>query len=234
MGMAPKYPDWNKGSVSVSPVRRILSLMINGYLAISTIVIFVLYFFSAGQVDTELFGFHGTQNLIFYTVDSNILMSLCGIFMIVFLLRRKERLARPWSLFILASAVSVSVTFVTVALFLAPGMAHSGRGYFTLFQDDNLFFHFLNPVLGCVDFIWFIPHRKFTVRECFFGIIPTAVYAVVYVLNVVILETWPDIYNFTFGGHKGLAPVVVLVMLALAFAIALLLTRLHNRAGRHH
>ena len=216
----------------MSRTRKILSLIINSYLAISTIVIFVLYFFSAGQVDTQLFGFHGTQNLIFYTVDSNILMALCGILMIVFLLRGKEKLARPGSLFILAATVSVGVTFATVALFLSPGMALSGRGYFSLFQGDNLFFHFLNPVLGCIDFIWFIPHRKFTVRECFYGIIPTAIYAVVYVLNVVILETWPDIYNFTFGGHKGLAPVVVIVMLALAFAIALLLTRLHNRAGR--
>lgn len=218
----------------MSHTKKVLSLIVNIYLAVSTIVIFILYFFRTGQVDTQLFGFHGTQNLIFYTVDSNILMSLCGICMIIFLFRGKEKLSRPARLFFLASAVSVGVTFATVALFLTPGMALSGRGYFSLFQGDNLFFHFLNPVLGCLDFILLIPHQKFTVKECFYGIIPTAVYSLVYVLNVVILETWPDIYNFTFGGHIEFAPVVVIVMLAVAFAIALLLTRLHNRAGRSH
>ena len=211
---------------------KIISLAANIYLVISTLVIMLRNMMSAGPADSSIFGFHGTENLIFYTVDSNILMSLCALGMIIFLLRNRETIPGWFHIVFMAAAVSVGVTFVTVAFFLAPGQAMAGRGYFSLFRNNNLFFHLINPLVGCIDFIFLIPHRKYSIPECLYGVIPTAVYAAVYTIMVVFTKTWMDIYNFTFGGHFELAPIPLITFPLMSFGIAVLLTRLHNHVRR--
>lgn len=234
----------------MSRTRKILSLLLNLYLVISTAVICVRAFSTPGAPGSQMYHFRGFRRLMFYTVDSNLLMSLCALLLIIFILAGKDVLPRPISFLCLAASVSVGVTFITVACFLSPGQAFAGRGYFSLFTGNNLFLHLLNPLAGCADFIFFapctgsggtspdarnagtIPVRKFSIKDCLIGVIPTAVYAVVYAVNVVFTKAWPDIYNFTFGGHMEMAPVVIVIMLALAFGISVFLTRLHNRAWK--
>ena len=209
--------------------RQIISLSVNIYLVISTLVISLINLLSGGRLDSSMFGFTGTENLIFYTVDSNIFMSTCALILIIFMLKNKDTLPRWLHIVIMAAAVSVGVTFATVAFFLGPGQALAGRGYFSLFRGSNLFFHLINPLLGCADFIWLIPQRKYSITECLYGIIPTAVYGAVYTVMVVFVRRWMDIYNFTFGGHYEMAPIPIITILAMSFGIAVLLTRLHNR-----
>ena len=232
----------------MSRTRKILCFLINIYLFASTAVICILAFSTPGRPGSQMYNFRGFRHLMFYTVDSNILMAVCALLLIIYTCLEKRRLARGKKIlpdFIrflcLAASVSVGVTFVTVACFLSPGQALAGRGYFSLFTDNNLFLHLLNPLAGCVDFIFFVsegsgaggvPGRRFSLKDCLIGVIPTAIYAAVYVVNVVFTRAWPDIYNFTFGGNYMLAPVVIVIMLALAFGIAALLTRLHNRAWK--
>ena len=266
-----------------------LSLAVNAYLFISTLVITLSNLLSTRPPDSHAMGFRGVENLMYYTVDSNIFMALCAVGVIIFLLktirsgRRKAgsqlfSVAGPkkvsgslqeenhpaaqtnyvlslpgwFHIVIMAAAVSVGVTFATVAFVLSPGQALAGRGYFSLFTGNNLFFHLINPLLGCADFIWLIPPRRrsvakdmsaatataslctgYSIAECLFGIIPTAFYGTIYTICVVFTRTWPDIYNFTLGGHFELAPIPIVTILALTFGIAVLLTRLYNRAWRH-
>ena len=195
--------------------------------------ILLINLLSGGRLDSSMFGFHGTENLVFYTVDSNILMSLCALVIIILLLKNEYALPHWFHIVIMAGAVSVGVTFATVAFFLAPGQALAGRGYFSLFRRSNLFLHLINPLLGCADFIWLIPHRKYSMTECLYGMIPTAIYGIVYTIMVVFVKKWMDIYNFTFGGHYELAPIPMITILAVSFGIAVLLTRLHNRMQRN-
>ena len=244
----------------MSRTRKILSLLVNIYLFVSTAVICILAFSSPGRPGSQMYNFRGFRHFMFYTVDSNIFMSLCALLLIIYICLEKRRLTRGKKLlpdfvrfFCLAASVSVGVTFVTVACFLSPGQALAGRGYFSLFTGNNLFLHLINPLVGCVDFIFFVPAartgdasfggtsgavpgvapgRRFSLKDCLIGVIPTAIYAVVYVINVVFTRAWPDIYNFTFGGNYMLAPVVIVIMLALAFGIAAFLTWLHNRVWK--
>ena len=240
----------------MSRKRWVLSLAVNAYLFISTLVISLSNLLTKRPPDSHKMGFRGVENLMYFTVDSNILMALCAACLIIFLLKNTKvcrqaecydpgfrkgigcpasrpecRLSLPgwFHITVMAAAVSVGVTFATVAFFLSPGQAILGRGYFSLFTGNNLFLHLINPLLGCAVFIWLIPKRKYSIAECLFGIIPTAIYGAVYTVTVAIIRTWPDIYNFTLGGHYELAPIPIITILALAFGIAVLLTRLHNR-----
>lgn len=217
-------------------MKNIIAIIINAWLFFSTLIISVKDLLTHEIPDDYIVGFQGTENLRFYTVDSNILMGLCALVILIFLLRKqfgKEPdydSAFPGWLHVLTmgSAVSVAVTFVTVAGFLAPGQAIAGRGYFSLFIGNNLFFHLINPLLGCIDFLFFIPKRRYSIGKCCLGMIPTGIYAAVYVLCVVVLQVWPDFYNFTFGGHVEYAPVVVAGFLVLSFVLSVVLTRLHR------
>ena len=224
----------------MSKIRWGLSLAVNAYLFISTLVISLSNLLTTRPPDSHNMGFRGVENLMYFTVDSNIFMALCAACVIIFLLKHigackqtKQMLSLPgwFHIVIMAAAVSVGVTFATVAFFLSPGQALLGRGYFSLFTGNNLFFHLINPLLGCADFIWLIPPRdsSYSIAECLYGIIPTAIYGAVYTICVVFIRTWPDIYNFTFGGHFEMAPIPIVTILALAFGIAVLLTRLYNR-----
>ena len=250
----------------MSKRKWILSLAVNTFLVTSTLIISLSNLLTIRPADSYKMGFRGVENLMYYTVDSNIFMAFCAIGMIIFLLKNSRSCFRQqtccddsrirstpslpewFHIVIMAAAVSVGVTFATVAFFLSPGQAIIGRGYFSLFTGKNLYLHLINPLLGCMDFIWLIPPRiylsvenrsgvnaasvcrRYTIAECLYGIIPTAIYGVIYTISVVFTKTWPDIYNFTFGGHNELAPVPLMTILAMSFGIAVLLTKLHNHA----
>ncbi|MBR3164974.1 MAG: hypothetical protein IKF16_02210, partial [Lachnospiraceae bacterium] len=148
----------------MSRTRKILSLLINIYLFVSTAVICILAVSTPGRPGSQMYNFRGFRRLMFYTVDSNIFMALCALLLIIYICLEKRRLARGKKILpdfvrflCLAASVSVGVTFVTVACFLSPGQALAGRGYFSLFTGNNLFLHLLNPLAGCVDFIFFVP-----------------------------------------------------------------------------
>lgn len=49
------------------------------------------------------------------------------------------------------------------------------------------------------------------------GVVPTAVYGVVYLVMVVFVKRWTDWYGFTFGGKNEVIPSVMAVMLAFAW-----------------
>ena len=257
----------------MSKRKHILALAVNAYLFISTLIISLSNLLTTRPPDSHKMGFRGVENLMYFTVDSNILLALCAAGVVIILLRniKKSPLALPgwFHITFLAAAVSVGVTFATVAFFLSPGQAMLGRGYFSLFTGKNLYLHLINPLLGCADFIWLIPPRRnsaaqkttgtatenlvgideeslvrsvaenlcetsaincrYSIAECLCGIIPTAIYGAVYTVTVAITKTWPDIYNFTLGGHYELAPIPIVVILALAFGIAVFLTRMYNQ-----
>ena len=57
-------------------------------------------------------------------------------------------------------------------------------------------------------------------REALLGVIPVAIYSVVYLVMVVFLQHWNDWYGFTFGGRYGLVPVVIIVMGLFAYGVS--------------
>ena len=208
-------------------MRKVLLLLVNVYLFLSTAILCILNLDAVPGGEGQ--SIDGSQDLMFFTVDSNLLMGLCSLILVITILKKRDKIPGWLRILELMATTSVGVTFFTVALFLGVIVALSGGNYFSLYTKTNLFFHFLNPLLAFVSFIWLMPAKRYSVKECFLGILPTVLYSVVYVIQVVILKNWPDIYYFTFGGQDWVTPIVVAAMYAMSFGIAVVLTKSHNR-----
>ena len=97
-------------------MRRLLLIIANLYLFLSTAIICIVHvddLTGHGQQTVD-----GSQDLMFFTVDSNLLMAVsAGILLVCLLICRKRR--PGWlDMLELMATVSVGVTFFTVALFL--------------------------------------------------------------------------------------------------------------------
>ena len=217
--------------------KKLIFTLINAFLFISTIIVTYVtlaYGTVAGQVDTGTN--YGWFYIFTFTVESNILMGLiaggaciCGVRSLV----KKTNLPKSLPTWYLIGATSAMLTFLIVVLFLAPVRAiTTGRSYFDMLIGPMFFFHFFNPVLAAITLIFFTSKGHLGRGACFFALIPPALYAVLYIINVVFLQTWNDFYGFTFGGRYYLVPLVILVVCLIVFAIASGLAHLHNRINQ--
>ena len=121
----------------------------------------------------------------FFTVESNILMGIIALIFAIFEIKvlTKKRELIPSKLYILKLVFTVGVvlTMLTAALFLAPS---SKNGYFSLFTNSNLFYHFVIPLLSLITFVFFEGTDKIKFKYTFAGIIPMFLYGIFYCINV--------------------------------------------------
>ena len=211
--------------------RRIILLLINIYLFISTItvaLIGVLKGTDAAYQGTE----YGLGYLKTFTLNSNMLVAAAALVSLLLLIRElingKFIEVRWVNLLYYVATAAVGVTFTTVVLFLAPisAVADTGRGFWFFYTEDMFFYHLLNPILAVIGLVLNEMTRKFTAKERILCIIPGFIYSIVYLVNVVFLKTWPDFYNFTFGGIYALVPVVMCGIYLMSYIIGLLLNKL--------
>lgn len=226
----------------MSRKRTLYFILINLFLFISTIIVtyFTLAFGTvAGQVDTgtKTGGFY----IVTFTVDSNILLGLvAGIAAVLAIINlRKTRFNAPadpvpfsknlaiWYLVATSSAV---LTWLTVIFVLAPIRAISGKNYFDMLLGPMFFFHFLNPLLAALSFIFCTGSAEISKKSLFLALIPPALYAIPYTINVVFLKTWPDFYGVTFGGRPWFTPLALLAFCLFIFGIAATLSICRSRA----
>ena len=207
--------------------------LINAFLAISTVIVtYITLSFGtvAGQVDTSVE--ESWFYILTFTVQSNILLGLVALVGMIFgikNLKDKRPIPKSYTTWYLVAASAAMLTALTVIFFLAPGRAMQGKNYFEMMMGPMFFFHFFNPFLSAIAFIFFTSKEKLGIRNCLFALIPPAAYAVPYILNVVILKNWYDFYGFTFGGNNWAVPLVFIVIAGIVFSIASLLTSCHNR-----
>ena len=163
----------------------------------------------------------------YFTVLSNVLMALVSLVFIGYNVKNvlKDTFEFPrWLLIVkFAATVAVTVTFVTCVLFLGPFvMPLVGFSFFDLFVNENFFMHFFTPAFAIVTFICFERVRDFKLVETLYGVIPTAVYSLVY-MPMVLTGGWPDFYGFTFGGLLWAAPISLVVMYGMTFGLSVAL-----------
>ena len=180
------------------------------------IIIFILVVFS---VISTLIGFQFmgemtimmTNNISafkFFTFDSNILAGIVSLVYIIYVCRIKKKvpgktfeMPRWFTMLKLASTTGVTLTMMVTVFFLAPT---SSKGYFALFMNSNLFFHFVIPMLSVISFIFFEPAEKLSLRQTLTGIIPMFIYSVFYSLNVVLhMNNGQSISTYDFYGFLG-------------------------------
>lgn len=168
----------------------------------------------------------------FYTVDSNILIGIISLIFIIYenKLLKKEIREIPKLIYILklVGTSAISLTFLTTAIFLAPQY-----GFYAMYNNNNLFFHLIVPLLSIITFIFFEKY-DYKCNHALLGIIPMFVYSIYYTVNVLThlnsdgLTFKYDFYGFLQGNINNIFVVVPSIYL-ISFLISFSLIFLNNK-----
>ena len=164
----------------------------------------------------------------YFTVDSNILCAVSCLFSLIQTLGGRRAGSKALMLFRYAGTAAVTVTMMTVLLFLGPVY-----GYASMFSRWNLWLHLLGPILAIVSFVWLERDDAFPEKKhLILSMLPVIVYGAVYLVMVVMLGKdnggWPDFYGFNGGGRWYLSYVIMLAGTALIGIVLRKLRSLHK------
>ena len=175
-------------------LRAVLSLVINVLLVIFTI-------------HSVLEGFR-MVSLRYFTIESNIycaLSSLCvAPFALYSVCTGKDRMPKFVSIFKFSGTCAVTITMLTVFLFLGPN-----GNWRELLSGGQLYMHVINPCLALVSLLLLDGGRKIPKSAIAFGVLPVMVYGVVYAVCVLLCVIWPDFYGFNRGGYWYVSAIVM-------------------------
>ena len=151
-------------------VLKICGLLTNLFIFVSSMVVFFRIFF-APEGDVALFRY--------FTNLCNIYMGLVSLVVFIFSLinfkNDEYRLPKWLKILELSGVASLILTFFTVILFIAPITISEGNNFFDLYKNDMFFFHFLNPILAIVTFLFFVKGEKLNWKEDLFGMVPMVI-----------------------------------------------------------
>ena len=153
----------------------------------------------------------------YFTALSNLFCAVTSLVMMIFSIAGEV----PAAIRILkySGTCSVTVTFLTVMLFLLPTMKDPKR----LLTGYNLFFHLLCPVLAIVSWLAFEKTADLGFYIVIFGTLPVVLYTILYMYKVLwapVGKRWEDFYGFN---RNGKWPVSAAAMICSAFVISVLL-----------
>ena len=218
-------------------LQNVLSLIFN--LLIVVITVYAMWYnFRTDVIREETwFGNDGWKCFRFFTVLSNVFVAIVSFTLLFYNVKNiiNDTFTLPkWILTLkFVSTVSVALTFVTVVFFLGPYVTFYGKSYFSMFTGNNFFMHLITPLLAIFGFIFCEKSDTFSFKNTFWGLIPTALYSIVYVIMVVFVGKenggWEDFYGFTFGGHLWAAPLSAIAMLLATYGCASLIWFLHKK-----
>ena len=170
----------------------------------------------------------GIENFKFYTVLTNVFCGIvASVFLVVKILKKDTEKIRVLKL---AAVVGVAITFAVVAFMFGPLY-----GFLQFYKRGNLFFHLLLPVTAMIEFI-FIRRKKIPFKFTVFAAIPTLLYGIGYLLNILINGIggpWPDTNDF-YGFLNWGWPVGIAIFTGIpltAFAVACLFRAISNKRG---
>lgn len=176
---------------------RTVSIIINAAIFGVTAILVALDFRRDGEWRLE----NGRKAFRFFTVLSNALCGVAALAMAVAQLR--GGVPRGVMLFKYLGTASVTVTLMTVLLFLGP----SQGGYAPLFAGNGLYLHLIGPLLAIASFC-FLEKDGLTLPEALLGLVPVALYGVLYCYKAVFApekSRWEDFYGFNRGGRWPVA-----------------------------
>ena len=176
----------------------------------------------------ENFDHMGIRTFCMFTVNSNILAGLSMMFCIPYTidgLRTGNYHLPDWVVVLMQITVTaVSLTFAVSLCILAPV-----KGFKLIFTGSRFFLHGICPVVSIVIFCFFINSHLVRLWEALLALAPILLYAVVYVIMVVVIGEenggWNDFYGFA---TRVPLWVSALVILPAAGGVSLLLRLAHN------
>ena len=162
---------------------------------------------------------HGRYLLCFFTMQSNILCAVSALLICIF-----PDSMPVWLLKYIGTA-AVTVTLLTVFLYLAPSMGKGGL--YELLKGSGFFLHFLTPVMALVSFCIF-EKRGMSFAQALLGLLPLVYYGPLYLYKIRWApegKAWKDFYGFN---KTGKWPVSFAAMLLGTFLICMALMAIQN------
>lgn len=204
-------------------VSLILNIIIVLLVIFATIFMFTGFKFMPGGSLLEV---SKVEMFKFFTVDSNILMGIVSLIFIIYekkLLKNKiKEIPKKVYILKLIATSGISLTFITTSFFLAPTY-----GFYAMFNNNNLLFHLVVPVLSIITYIFFEKHDN-KYKYAILGIIPMFLYSIFYTTNILInlnnggLTFKYDFYGFLQGNLNNIYLVIPVIYL-ISYIISILL-----------
>ena len=161
---------------------RKLSLAVNALVAVAVLAAWIKMVFAIDEHGALTA--RGLSSLKYFTVLSNLLACAGSLAYAVCLVRLMGSGAPiPYAVTLLkyAGAVSVTLTLLTVVLFLGPT---AKEGFGSMFRGANLWFHLVVPLLCILDFCVLNPDGPLPFAASFVACAPMALYSVYYLGNI--------------------------------------------------
>ena len=171
----------------------------------------------------------------FFTVQSNIFMGIVAlIFAIneIKLLKGKIKNIPLWMYVLkMVATTSVFLTFFVVFAYLG-NIVDGGVGL--LLQNSNLFFHLIIPVVSIFAFILFEKNIDIKFKYTLYGIIPSFLYEIYYVINILIhMEDGKvsPVYDWYYFVQNGVSTafIVAPMMLLITYILCLILWKVNRK-----
>ncbi|MEE3343415.1 MAG: hypothetical protein VZS44_04940 [Bacilli bacterium] len=217
----------NRKNIKISLVLNILILIM---VVLATIFMVTGFRFMS---NTKVLAATGFTPLKFYTVDSNILVGLASLLLIIYeylLLKGKiKKIPKYVYIFKYISTVAVSLTFLVTLLYLSPLY---GSKFLFLYQNSNLFFHLLVPLFSFISYIYY-EKIEIEYKYTYYGVSTMILYGIYYVINILIHmkngKVLPkyDWYGFVYGGLFSIF-IAFLVMIIITYIISLVIYKLNK------
>lgn len=164
----------------------------------------------------------GLRALRFFTILSNVLCA-CVSLAVAITFRHGSMPYGIWLLKYIGTA-SVTVTFLTVMVFLGPTL-----GYKDQLKSWGLFLHLIGPLLAVISFCFLERAYPLSFSLSLLGILPVALYGVLYLYKVVLSpeeHRWEDFYGFNKNGNWKISFSAMVVGAFLVCVILWLLCRI--------
>ena len=154
---------------------------------------------------------NGNNRFIYFTNISNLLVGLMSLinvfFFIMSLVKNKDCIHPIFSLIKMVFISMTTLTFFTVLFVIAPL-----NGFQNSYSGRNFFTHVIVPLLSLTSYLFFEEKMQLQWKYTFLILVPFVIYSIVYVINVVALQSWPDIYQINKHGLWYLYLIGFLVM----------------------
>lgn len=208
---------------SRSVIEIILNIVIVGFTIVGIILMLT------GKPEEGALQSTGIENFKFYTVLTNVFCGIIALIYLVLILLKKN--TDKLAVFKLAAVCGVAITFAVVAFMFGPLY-----GFPQFYKRGNLFFHLLEPVTAMVEFL-LVRRQKMPFRFTVFAAIPTLLYGIGYMLNILINGIggpWPytnDFYAFlSWGWPVGIGIFAAITLTA--FGVACLFRAVSNKRAK--
>ena len=158
----------------------------------------------------------GCRRLRFFTLLSNLFCAFASL-SVLLSLRHSELPYGIW-LFKYIGTASVTVTFLTVMVFLGPTL-----GYKSQLEGWAFYLHVVGPLLAIISFCFFERAYPLSFYSSLWGIAPVFLYGCLYLKKVVFspgVSQWDDFYGFNRNGKWRISFSAMLVG---AFFVCILL-----------